>query len=111
MRKLISCASSLALVLTLSACGTDQPANNVVAEDLNAMPNLDEVAPGGNATEESAETPTTENPPVDEAKPAPATPAPAKREHAEPKPAEPKPAEPKAPAAECAPEHRAAGHC
>jgi uncharacterized protein (DUF305 family) len=39
MRKFISCASALALITTLSACGgTEQPANDMTAEnDMNAM--------------------------------------------------------------------------
>jgi hypothetical protein len=96
---------------TLSACGTGEPANNVVDEDLNAMMNLDEPPQVENRTEESVETPATEAAPMEKAKPAPAEPAPAKPKPAEPKSAGPKPVEPKAPATDCPPEHRAAGHC
>ena len=111
MRKLISCVSAFAFMAMLSACGTGEPANNVVDEDLNAMANLGEAPQAENRTEESVETPATEASPVEKAKPAPAETAPAKPKPAEPKPAEPKPVEPKAPATDCPPEHREAGHC
>lgn len=38
MRKVLNCLSAVALVSTLAACGgTDEPANEVVANDMNAM--------------------------------------------------------------------------
>jgi outer membrane biosynthesis protein TonB len=101
MRKALLGLSALALASALAACGPGEPENNVAVEDVNAMMNLDELPPGENVANEAVEAPATETPPA--AQPAPAKPAPAK-----PKP---KPAEPKAPASECLPEHRAAGHC
>ena len=111
MRKVVLGISAAAMALSLAACGgTNQPENNIAAEDLNAMTNLEELPPAEPAANAVVETPTAEEKapaakPVQE-KPAPAKPAPAK-----PEPAEPKAAEPKAPDPSCLPEHRAAGHC
>lgn len=101
MRKVVLGFSAAALALSLAACGgTDQPENNIAAEELNAMTNLEELPPAEPTANAIVETPAAE-----EKAPA-AKPAPAK-----PKSAEPKAAEPKAPDPSCLPEHRAAGHC
>lgn len=106
MRILVLGFSAAALALSLAACGgTDQPENNIAADDLNAMTNLEELPPAEPTANAVVETPAAEEK-APAAKPAPAKPAPAK-----PKPAEPKTAEPKAPDPACLPEHRAAGHC
>ncbi len=106
MRKVVLGFSAAALALSLAACGgTDQPENNIAAEDLNAMTNLEELPPAEPTANAIVETPAAEEKGT-AAKPAPEKPAPAK-----PKPAEPKAAEPKAPDPSCLPEHRAAGHC
>lgn len=114
MRKVVLGFSTASLVLSLAACGgTDQPETNIVAEDLNAMTNLEEplsVAPAANVSVEETVTETQQSEPAT-TKPAPAKPAPAKPT---PTPANPKSesaAEPKAPDPTCLPEHRAAGHC
>ena len=111
MRKVVLGFSAAALALSLAACGgTDQPANNNAAEDLNAMTNLEELPPAEPTANAVVEAPAAgEKAPA--AKPAPEKPAPAKPAPAKPKPAEPKAAEPKAPDPSCLPEHRAAGHC
>lgn len=92
--------TTLALAMSLSACGGNEAAeNNIVAEDVNAVMNQEELSspePANDAAEAPAEAP---------------EPEPAKSAPAKPKPAEPKPAEPKAPAPDCPPEHREAGHC
>ena len=111
MRKVVLGFGAAALALSLAACsGTDQPDNNIVAEDLNAMTNLEEVP----APEPMANT-VDETPVVEEkapaAKPAPEKPAAAKPAPAKPKAAEPKPTEPKPATPDCPPEHHAAGHC
>ena len=106
MRKVVLGFSAAALALSLAACGgTDQPENNIAAEDLNAMTNLEELPPAEPTVNAVVETPAVEEE-APAAKPAPEKPAPAK-----PKPAEPKAAEPKTPDPNCLPEHRAAGHC
>lgn len=114
MSKVVLGFSAAALALSLVACGgTDQPENNVAAEDLNAMTNLEEmppVAPTANIAVEETVTETQQSEPA-AVEPAPAKPAPAKPK---PTPTEPKPepaAEPKASDPNCLPEHRAAGHC
>jgi outer membrane biosynthesis protein TonB len=114
MRKLALGFSAAALVLSLAACGeTDQPENNIAADDLNAMTNLEElspVAPAANVAVEETVTEARQSEP-EATKSAPAKPAPATPK---PTPAKPKPepaAEPKATDPACAPEHRAAGHC
>lgn len=111
MRKVVLGFSAAALALSLAACGgTDQPENNIAAEDLNAMGNLEELPPAEPPANAVVETPAAaEKAPA--AKPAPVNPGPAKPAPAKPKPAEPKAAEPKAPDPNCLPEHRAAGHC
>ena len=121
MRKVVLGFSAAALALSLAACGgVDQPDNNITAEDLNAMTNLEVLPPGEPAANAVAETPTAEKEApaaqlVPEkpapAKPASAKPASAKPASAKPEPAEPKAAEPKTPDPSCLPEHRAAGHC
>lgn len=96
MRKALFCMSALALVSTLSACGSNDTAeNNIAAEDVNALMNLEEPLPAEPAANVAVEPPATE--------PAPSTPA---AKPAEPKPAPPKP---KAPAPEPAPDPHA-GH-
>lgn len=116
MRKVVLGFSAAALALSVAACGgTDQPENNIAAEELNAMTNLEELPPVEPTANAVVETPAAEEKapaakPAPE-KPAPATPAPAKPKPAEPKAAEPKAAEPKAPDPSCPPEHHAAGHC
>ena len=46
MRKIVLGLSAAALALSLAACGeADQPDNNIVAEDLNAMTTLEEMPP------------------------------------------------------------------
>lgn len=111
MRKVILGFSAAALALSLAACGgTDQPENNIAAEDLNALTNLEELPPAEPTVNAVVETPAAEEK-APAAKPVPAKPAPAKPAPAKPKPAEPKAAEPKAPDPSCLPEHRAAGHC
>ena len=110
MRKVVLGFSAAALALSLAACGgTDQPENNLAAEDLNAMTNLEELPPVAPAANAVVETPAAEEKAA--AKPVPEKPAPAKPAPAKPKPAEPEAAEPKAPDPSCLPEHRAAGHC
>jgi outer membrane biosynthesis protein TonB len=107
MMKVVLGFSAAALALSLAACGgTDQPDNNIAAEDLNAMTNLEELPPVAPAANVAVEETVTEarQPEPEATKPAPAKPAPT-----EPKP-EPA-AEPKAPDPTCLPEHRAAGHC
>ena len=99
-----------ALALSLAACGTDQPENNIAAEDVNAMMNLEESPPADPAVNAVVEAPAAEES-EPAAEPVPERPAPAKPAPTAPKPAEPKAAEPKAPDPTCAPEHRAAGHC
>jgi hypothetical protein len=111
MRKVAFSFSAAALALSLPACGgTDQPDNNVVAEELNPMTNLEELPPAEPTANSVVETPAVEEeaPAANTvpAKPAPAKPAPTTR-----RPAEPKAPEPEAPDASCLPEHRAAGHC
>jgi hypothetical protein len=111
MRKVVLGFSAAALALSLAACGgTGQPENNIVAEDLNAMTNLEELPPVEPTANAVVETPAAEEK-APAAKPAPEKPAPAKPAPAKPKPAEPKAAEPKAPDPSCPPEHHAAGHC
>ena len=106
MRKAFYCMSALALVSALSACGSNEVAeNNIAAEDLNTMTNLEELPPAEPTANAVVEAPAAEER-APAAKPAPEKPAPAKA-----KPAEPKAAEPKAPDPNCLPEHRAAGHC
>ena len=106
MRKVVFRFSVAALALSLAACGgTDQPENNIAAEDLNAMTNLEELPPVAPAANAVVDTPAAEEK-APAAKPAPEKPAPAR-----PAPAKPKAAEPKAPDPSCLPEHRAAGHC
>ena len=114
MRKVVLAFSAAILALSLAACrGTGQPENNLAAEDLNVMMNLEEmapVAPAANVALEETFNETQQSEPA-AAKPAPAKPAPAKPKLT---PVEPKPepvAEPKAPDPNCLPEHRAAGHC
>ena len=111
MRKVVLGFGVAALALSLGACGgTDQPENNITAEDLNAMTNLEELPPAEPTANAVVETPAAEEK-APAAKPAPEKPATAKPAPAKPKPAEPKAAEPKAPDPSCLPEHRAAGHC
>ena len=121
MRKVFLGFSAATLALSLAACGgRDQSENNIAAEDLNAMTNLEELQPAKPATSAVVETPAAEEKapeakpaPEDAApvKPAPAKSKPAEPKAAEPKAAEPKAAEPKAATPSCLPEHRAAGHC
>jgi outer membrane biosynthesis protein TonB len=114
MRKIVLGLSAAALALPLAACGeADQPDNNVVAEDFNAMTNLEETAPVASAANVAVEETVNE---TQQSEPAAAKEAPAKPAPATPKPTptEPKPepaAAPKAPNPSCLPEHRAAGHC
>ena len=111
MRKVVLGFSAAALALSLAACGeTDQPENNIAAEDLNAMTNLEGLPPVEPTANTVVETPAAEEK-APAAKPAPEKPASAKTAPAAPKPAEPKAAEPNAPDPNCLPEHRAAGHC
>ena len=111
MRKVVLGFSAGMLAMSLAACGgTDQPENGIVAEDLNAITNLEELPPAEPTVNAVAETPDAEEK-APAAKPAPEKPVQAKPAVAKPKPAEPKVAEPKAPDPTCAPEHRAAGHC
>ena len=111
MRRVVLGFSAAALALSLAACGgTDQPENNIAAEDLNAMTNLEELPAAEPTANVVAETPAAEEK-APAAKPAAEKPAPAKPIAAKPKPEEPKAAEPKAPDPNCLPEHRAAGHC
>jgi hypothetical protein len=103
-----------ALMLSLIACDrTDEKGQNVAADELNAMTNLEELAPIAPAENTAAEEAVTEasQPEPAAMKPAPAKPAPAKPMQA---PAQPKPepaSESKTPDPACLPEHRAAGHC
>jgi outer membrane biosynthesis protein TonB len=114
MRKVVLGFSAAVLALSLGACGgAKQSEDNVVTEEMNAMTNLEELAPVAPAENVAAEETVTEASPPEPAatKPAPTKPAPAKPM---PATAEPKPepaAEPKAPDPACLPEHRAAGHC
>ena len=111
MRKVVLGFSAAALALSVAACGgTDQPENNIAAEDLNAVTNLEELPPAEATTNAVVDTPAAEEK-APAAKPAAEKPAPAKPAPAKPKPVEPKAAEPKAPDPNCLPEHRAAGHC
>lgn len=114
MRKAVLGFSAAALALSLGACGgAKQSEENVVTEEMNAMTNLEELAPIAPAENVAAEeaAPAARQPEPAATKPAPAKPAPAKPM---PAPAESKPepaAQPKAPDPACLPEHRAAGHC
>ena len=114
MRKVVLGFSAVALALSLAACGgTEQPENNIAAEELNAITNLEELPPVAAAANFAVEETVTETrqPEPTATKPAPAKPAPAKPK---PTPAKPEPepaAEPKTPDPICLPEHRAAGHC
>ena len=114
MRKIVLGLSAAALALSLATCGeADQPDDNIAAEDLNAMTNLEEMAPVAPAANVAVEETVTETQQSESAaaKPAPAKPAPAKPKTT---PTEPKlepAAEIKAPDPSCLPEHRAAGHC
>lgn len=111
MRKVVLGFSAAALALSLAACGgTDQPQNNIAAEDLNAMTNLEELPPAEPTANAVVETPTAEEK-APAAKPAAEKPAAEKLAPAKPKPEEPKAAEPKVPDPNCLPEHHAAGHC
>jgi hypothetical protein len=115
MKKIILGIGAATLALSLTACGGNQPENDIAAEQLNTMSNLEgksEADPAGNVTREETATD------LSEPEPAPTRPAPAKPASAaskrEPTPAKPAPAsaaEPKASDPACAPEHRAAGHC
>lgn len=117
MKNSVLSLTTAALALSLTACGgTEQPENNIVAEDMNAMTNLQEVAPPEPAANDAAEESATEPTTPESAAPteAPAKPTPAKTAPAKPAPARPKPeaaAESPAPDPSCLPEHRAAGHC
>ena len=111
MRNVVLGFSAAALALSLAACGgTDQPENNIAAEDLNAMTNLEELPPAEPTANTVVETSAAEEE-APAAKPAPEKPTPAKPAPATPKPTEPKAAEPTTPDPSCLPEHRAAGHC
>lgn len=110
MRKQIWKVGAAALALSLGACGTDQSENDIAAEDVNIMTNLEESPPVEPAANAIVEAPVAEES-EPAAEPVPEKPAPAKPVPTTPKPAEPKAAEPKAPDPDCAPEHRAAGHC
>ena len=111
MRKVVLGFSAAALALYLAACGgTDQPENNIAAEELNAMTNLEELPPVAPVANAVVETPVVEEI-APAAKPAPEKPAAAKPAPAKPKTAEPKPTEPKPATPDCPPEHHAAGHC
>ena len=79
MSKVVLGFSAAALALSLVACGgTDQPENNVAAEDLNAMTNLEEPPPVEPTANAVSETPAAEEK-APAAKPAPEKPAPAKK--------------------------------
>ena len=99
-----------AAAIALTACGpAEDPAANVVMNDVNALAATADQnaavteAPEANfATEPVAEGPEKPAKAPEPKKAAPAKPAPAP---------EPKPAEPENPDPTCAPEHRAAGHC
>jgi outer membrane biosynthesis protein TonB len=113
MRKTqLGMGAAAALALTLAACGgTDEPANDIAADEVNAMTNVEDLPPAEPAANEIVETPAVAEPqpePVAERPAPPAKPAPAP---AKPKTTEPKPAESNAAAPTCSPEHRAAGHC
>ena len=80
MKKVLFCMSALALVSTLSACGSpDTAENNIAAEDVNVMVNVEEPLPVEPAVNAVVKAPATE--------PAPRAPAPAKPAPAKPKPA------------------------
>lgn len=114
MRKVVLGLSAAALALSLAACGgTDQPENDIAADDLNAMKNLEElppVTPAANVAVQETVNEARQSEPA-AAKPAPAKPAPAKPKPTSAKPNPEPAAEPKAPDTTCLPEHRAAGHC
>lgn len=111
MRKVVLGFCAAALALSLAACGeTDEPENNIAAEDLNVMTNLEELPPVAPASNAVVDTPAAEEK-APAAKPATDKPAPAKAAPAKPKPAEPTPPDPTAADPSCLPEHRAAGHC
>jgi hypothetical protein len=111
MKNVVLGFSAAALALSLAACGgTDQPENNIAAEDLNTMTNLEELPPAEPTANAVVDAPAVEEK-APAAKPAPEKPAPAKPAPTKPKPTEPKAAEPNAPDPSCLPEHRAAGHC
>lgn len=118
MRKVVLGFGAAALTLSLAACsGADQPENNIAAEDLNAMTNLEEmppVAPAANVAVEAAVPEARQSEPA-ATKPAPAQPAPAKPkpilDKPKPEPAPEPAADPQAPDTTCLPEHRTAGHC
>ena len=110
MRRRIWKVGAAALALSLGACGTGQPDNKIAAEDVNAMTNLEEAPPSLPSANAVVEAPAAEET-APAAKPVTESPAPTKPAATTPKPAETKAAEPKAPDPDCAPEHRAAGHC
>lgn len=101
--------------LALSACGpAEKSATNAATNERNA---LDTVVEQNGTAPEAANTDVAVQPPAEASGQEP-SPAPAPKEAAAPKPAappapkqEPKPAEPAASDPDCAPEHRAAGHC
>ena len=112
MKKAVLSLSAAALALSLAACGeTEQPENNIVAEDVNAMMNVEELPLPEETANVASEDAVTETAAPEPATPAatPSKPAPAKSAKAEPK--REAAAEPKAPDTSCLPEHRAAGHC
>lgn len=115
MKKKVLGFSATALVLSLAACSGTQPENNLAADDLNAMANMEEPSPVEPAANVAGEVPVAEAPPKAPAatEPATAKPSPAKPkpESTTAKPAPEPPAEPKAPTPDCPPEHHAAGHC
>ena len=112
MKKNVYHVCALALISALSACSGEEPANNVIEEVANSAETDLNAAMTDNGSEiqsENAVIPTAPDKPNESAsgtKPAVVKPAPP-----EPKAAETKPAENTASAPECAPEHRAAGHC
>lgn len=115
MRNKILGFSATALALSLAGCGGAQPENNVAADGLNAMANVEELPaaePAANVADQESMVETSRPEPA-ATKPTPAEPAPAKPKP-EPTTAKPAPepaAEPKAPTPDCPPEHHAAGHC
>ena len=115
MRMIVSNFSAAALALSLAACGGTEPANNIAADELNSMTNVEELPPAEPVANVTVAEPITE---TRQPEPAAPKPTPAKPATAQPKP-DPTPAKPAPePAAEarttapsCPPEHHAAGHC
>ena len=76
MKKALFCMSALAFASALSACGTkEEPANNIVAEDINEMTNMEAMPPAETAANVAVEAPAAEQTQSKLPAPKPAAPA------------------------------------